>query len=174
MTRVVGCARRALLLLSISSLSVLAPRGATGDLPYPPLSTCNVSIVQNPVRAQCLEGSGPDVVRLCPSSQSPVLDSVTFDLTVLDMLAMPVSGAVVKAYEVSGSVNIATGGSTSDTTDGEGKASMSVSRASGFGRLGVCASGVLICEVECAPRTWPPPRKRSPAPRCCRPRVRAS
>ncbi len=146
MARIVLLAPQVLLLQS--ALSMLLPTIASGDLPYPPMSTCQVSIVQNPVRTQCVEGFAPDVVRLCPSGQSPVFDSVTFDLTILDAFAAPVSGVAVKAYEVSGLLNIATGGSTSDTTDGKGKASVSVFRASGYGRLGVCADGVLICEVE--------------------------
>jgi hypothetical protein len=136
------------LLVLLFALPTFAPGIASADIPYPPYSTCTVSIVQNPVRTQCIDGFAPDVVRLCPSAQSPVFDSVTFDLTILNALADPDSGVMITAYESSGLLNIATGGSTADTTDGKGKASISVTRASGYGRLGVCADGVLVCEVE--------------------------
>jgi hypothetical protein len=69
-------------------------------------------------------------------------------MTILDALAAPVSGATLTAYETSGTTNIATGGSTSATTAANGKASITVSQGSGVGRIGVCAAGVLICEVE--------------------------
>ncbi len=121
---------------------------AFAGIPFAPFSTCGVSIVQNPSRSQCINNWNPDVVRLCPSLATPVFDSVTFNLTILDALAAPVNGATLTAYETSGTTNIATGGSVGGVTNVLGKASVTVSQASGPGRIGVCAAGVLICEVE--------------------------
>ncbi len=124
-----------------------APGPSVAAIPFPPLCTCTVSIVQNPTRTQCINNFDPDVVRLCPSLNSPVMDTMAFNLVVLDALANPVSGALVRAYERSGFVNIVEGGSTTAMTDAQGRASISVTRGSGCGRIGACVDGILLCEV---------------------------
>ncbi len=120
---------------------------AFAGIPFAPFSTCAVSVVQFPVTAVCINNFNPDVVRFCPSLATPVYDSVTFNMTILDALAAPVSGATLTAYETSGTTNIATGGATTAVTNALGKASITVSQSSGPGRIGVCAAGVLICEI---------------------------
>jgi hypothetical protein len=118
---------------------------AFAGIPFAPFSTCAVSIVQSPIQTKCINNWNPDVVRLCPSLATPVFDSVTFTLTILDALAAPVFGATLTAYETSGVVNIANGGTA--TTNALGQGSITVSQGGGYGRMGVCAAGVLICEV---------------------------
>lgn len=119
---------------------------AVAGIPFAPYSTCQISITQFPTRSQCINNFNPDVVRLCPSTATQQFDRVTLNLTILDALAAPVSGATVTAYETSGIVNIATGGSTSATTNASGKASIQVNQASGWGKIGACVGGVFICE----------------------------
>lgn len=133
----------AFLLLGLASL-------AAAGLPFAPFSTCRISIDQYPPRPGCVANFEPDVVRLCPagSSGSPVFDTVTFDLTICDALAQPYPNAIVGAYELSGTINIANGGATTATTDSRGKAIIVLSGGSGHGEVGVCAAGVLICKVN--------------------------
>ncbi len=127
---------------------VLLGTPSMAKLPFRPFCTCNVTIVQTPSRPACLE-SEPEIVRLCPDPAGlPSFDAVTFDLVVLDALATPVSNSEVTAFEMSGSVNIPPGGATKDTTDLEGRASITISQASGYGLIGVCTYGVMICNVE--------------------------
>lgn len=121
---------------------------AFAGIPFRPFSTCTVSIVQLPTRPNCINNFTPDVVRLCPSTTAPLFDSVTFNVTILDALSQPVTAAAISVYELSGVVNIATGGATTATTGTNGKASVTVSQGSGCGQIGVCADGVLICEVN--------------------------
>lgn len=135
---------------TVAFIALLCSAGsARAGLPFRPFCTCNITVAQSPARPQCLSDFAPDVVRLCPDpSQNPTLDSVTFDLVILGAVAAPIVGATVKAYEMSGSVNIAQGGSTADITDQQGRATIAVTHASGYGWIGVCAGGVLICEIE--------------------------
>jgi hypothetical protein len=100
------------------------------------------------VTSRCIDNFEPDVVRLCPGAGTQVFDVVTLDLVILDALGAPSEGAFVRPYEISGIVNMATGAFTSDTVDASGQASITISRGSGYGRVGVCAAGVLICEIE--------------------------
>lgn len=132
----------------VVGLSTCLTAVAFAGIPFAPFSTCQVSIVQSPVRSQCINNFTPDVVRLCPSTATQLFDTVTFNLTILDALGAPVTNASVSAYETAGIVNIATGGSTTASTNALGKASITVSQGSGYGRVGVCVAGVLICEVE--------------------------
>lgn len=118
-----------------------------GD-PDPGLSVCAINIAQNPVRPQCINNFTPDVVRLCPTIGSEPFDEVSFTTTVLDSRGIPVRGILVNPTETSHSVNIVTGGSTAAVTDVYGRATVSVNRASGYGHLGPCADGVVLCEVE--------------------------
>lgn len=129
-------------------LCVLTAAPSRAGIPFPPLNTCRVTVTQYPCRPKCLADFTPEVIRLCPSSTAPVFDSVRFDLTIVDALAFPVSGVFLSVYELSGTVNIATGGSTTDVTDSLGHGSVIVDRGSGCGQVGVCADGVLICEVN--------------------------
>lgn len=134
--------------LSLLAAVLLAPGAAIADLPYPPFSTCAIVITQSPSRTQCIDNFEPDVVRLCPSTGSPQFDRVRFDATIRDWTGIPVTGAVLTAYETAGIVNIAAGGSTTDTTDAEGRGSIEVVAAGGYGRIALCASGVFIREIQ--------------------------
>jgi hypothetical protein len=132
----------------VLGLSIGLASLASAGIPSRPFSTCSVSIVQFPIRPNCINNFTPDVVRLCPSTVAPVFDSVTFNVTIMDALLQPVTSANISVYELSGVVNIATGGATTATTGTNGKASVTVSNGSGCGQIGVCADGVLICEVN--------------------------
>jgi len=132
----------------VLGLSIGLASVASAGIPFRPFSTCTVSIVQLPIRLNCINNFTPDVVRLCPSTAAPLYDSVTFNVTILDALAQPVTNAAISVYELSGVVNIATGGATTASTNTLGKASVTVSNGSGCGQIGVCADGVLICEVN--------------------------
>jgi hypothetical protein len=132
----------------VLGLSIGLASVASAGIPFRPFSTCTVSIVQLPTRPNCINNFTPDVVRLCPSAIAPVFDSVTFNVTILDALAAPVTNALISVYELSGVVNIATGGATTASTNTLGKASVTVSQGGGCGQIGVCADGVLICEVN--------------------------
>jgi hypothetical protein len=139
---------RATVLIVILLGAILpAPGPSVAGLPFPPFCSCTVSIVQNPARSQCINNFAPAVIRLCPSLNSPVFDTMTFNLVILDALGAPVTGASVRAYERSGTVNIADGGSTTALTDAQGRASIAVTRGSGCGRIGACVEGILICDV---------------------------
>ncbi len=133
----------------IGALPACVPDASLAGVPFRPFCTCNVTVVQNPPRPQCLDNFAPDVVRLCPDpAQSPAFDTVTFDLVILSAFADPLYGMPCSAYEASGTVNIAPGGSTTDVTDANGRASITVSLASGYGRIAACSYGVPICEIE--------------------------
>lgn len=131
------------LVLGISTCMATA---AFAGIPFATYSTCGVVITQGlHPRSQCINSYNPDVVRLCPSTATPIFDSVTFSMTILDALAAPVSGASLTLYETSGTLNIVN--ATSALTNASGKATVTVAQGGGNGRLGVCAAGVLICEV---------------------------
>jgi hypothetical protein len=129
----------------VLGISTCLATAALAGIPFAPYSTCAVAITQNPTRTGCMTSYNPDVVRLCPSTATPIFDSVSFSMTILDALAAPVSGASVTLYETSGTLNIVN--ATTATTNASGKATVTVAQGGGNGRLGVCAGGVLICEV---------------------------
>lgn len=131
--------------LGITAMASIAFAG----IPFAPFSTCNVTIDQTgEVRAICISNFEPDVTRLSPGPVGAFDNSVTFNLVILDALANPVSGASVSAYELNRQVNIATAGDDTDVTDASGNATISLTAAAGYGDVGICADGVLICQVE--------------------------
>ena len=113
--------------------------------PSPAHSDCGIAVTQAQcLRPECL-ASVPIVLRLCPAGE---FDTAIFSLVVRDDASQPVPGIPVKAVELSGTVHISAGGATSDITDASGRATVELRRASGAGRLGICAAGVVLCEVE--------------------------
>lgn len=117
-------------------LAMAATSSSSAGIPYAPLSTCRVTISQYPPRPACVTNFEPDVIRLCPSTAAPGFDTASIDVTVLDALGMRLPNASVRFYEVSGLVNLATGGSTTAVTDSDGKATIGLARGSGYGGVG--------------------------------------
>ena len=97
---------------------------AIADVPFPPTSTCTVTITQFPPRPICLTAWEPDVVRLTPagSTAAPVFDRLSLTVRVRGAANDPVANAFVLFVETTGNVNIATGGSTTAFTDATGLA----------------------------------------------------
>lgn len=132
----------------LSPLAVLIPALAFAGIPFAPFSTCDATIDQTgEVRTQCVDNFEPDVVRLTPGPPG-AFDSATFDLTILDAQGIPVAGAIISAYELDHVLNISTAGDDTDTTDALGEATIDITAAGGYGNMGICADGVLICQVE--------------------------
>ena len=122
---------------------------ASADVPFPPLSTCTVTVTQFPARPVCLTASEP-VVRLTPagSTANPVFDRVSITVRVRGATGVPVSNAVVVLSEVSGNVNITSSGATTAVSDATGLATVSLHAASGYGRVALCADGVQLCNLQ--------------------------
>lgn len=137
-----------MLTVSLVCVVALTPTLSSAGVPFPPLSTCNLTIAQFPTRTQCL-ALVPPVIRLCPDAQAvPAFDALSITVRVRWAGGGPVNAALVAFSELSGTVNIATGGSTTAVTGADGLATVSLTRASGYGRVALCADGVRLCNVE--------------------------
>jgi hypothetical protein len=139
-------AQKAILIAMLLMLS----SDAWGGVPFPPLSTCIITITQFLTRTSCITGWEPDVVRLTPAGSAavPIGERVSIATRVRDAAGEPVGKAVVLFSEQSGIVNIAEGGSTTAVTDSLGFAAIVLHGASGYGRIAVCADGVALCEIQ--------------------------
>lgn len=124
---------------------ILAATPAWSGVPFPPNCVCVADIAQNPTRTACINNFEPDVVRLCPSGD---FDEVYFGVQVRDANGVALVGVLITAVERSGIVNITNDGAPSVITDSEGQASLYFNKASGYGLVGICADGVLLCDVE--------------------------
>jgi hypothetical protein len=91
----------------------------------------------------------PPVVRLTPegSTAVPLADQVTVTVRARTANNIPVPGAYVALMEETGTLNIANGGATTATTDATGLATVLLDAASGYGRVVVCADGILLCRI---------------------------
>jgi hypothetical protein len=120
------------------------------DLPFPNLSSCTISITQFPLRPACLNDWEPDVIRLTPagSNATPVFDRASITVRVRDTLGEPLPGAFVSFMEMTGIVNVANDGSTTAVTDETGLATISIHAGSGYGRVALCADGVVLCNLQ--------------------------
>lgn len=123
--------------------------GGTG-VASPLLSTCTFEVVQNPTKALCLTKYRPIVARFCPG-----IDEIAdFDVVTASVAAVglesgtAIPGLLIQATETSHVVNIAENGATTDVTDGLGQGQVTISRASGYGHIGICVGGVVIREIE--------------------------
>ena len=126
---------------------------ALAGVPFPPFSTCNISVAQFPLRPGCLTLFEPLVVRLTPagSAATPQFDRVSITVRVRDAVDLPVAGATVRFSEQGtgvARVNIANGGATTAITDASGLATVSLHAASGFGRVALCADGIQLCNLN--------------------------
>jgi hypothetical protein len=123
---------------------------AVGDVPFPPFSSCTVTVTQYPPRPSCLDDFEPDVVRLTPagSTASPLFDRVSVSVRVRGTDGSVIPNALVSFYETSGVVNIASGGATTALTDSEGAAVVTLHAGSGYGRVALCADGVQVCYID--------------------------
>jgi len=132
-----------------AALMVSAGTSADAGVPFPPLSTCTVTITQARTRQICITSWEPDVVRLTPagSTASPLFDRVSITVRVRDALGALVANAMISFSEQSGIVNIANGGATTALTDAAGSATVALHGASGYGRVALCADGVQLCEL---------------------------
>ncbi|MFN0151138.1 MAG: Ig-like domain-containing protein [bacterium] len=141
--------RTARMIAVAAALAVSASTVVSAGVPFPPLSTCAITITQFPTRLVCITSWDPDVVRLTPagSTASPVFDRVSITVRVRDALDVAVADAVVLFSEQSGIVNIANGGATTALTDAAGMATVALHAASGYGRVALCADGVPLCEL---------------------------
>lgn len=136
---------------TVFALSAMLASVAFAGIPFAPFSTCTIGITQTaPLSNACTSAFSPPVVRLCPGGTAAPLgfDTVSFDLVILDALANPVVGATLSTYELFGNVNIATAGATTDVTSASGSGTVTIEGGGGCGNVGVCADGVLICEIE--------------------------
>jgi hypothetical protein len=136
-------ARLASLAIALATIALHAPVADAGP-PSAPHSDCAITVTQ----AQCLGPSclaaNPIVLRLCPAGE---FDRATFDLVVRDASGTPCPDVPVKAVELSATARVSSGGASTDATDEEGRASIDLQRASGHGRVGICAGGVILREV---------------------------
>lgn len=135
------------LLFSCVFLATTAKAGP----PFPPLSTCTVTITQSPTRTACISNFDPDVVRLTPggSTALPLADAVSVTVRTRTPNNLPIPNAFVSFVEQTGTVNIPNGGSTTAITDATGLATVSLYAASGYGEVVLCADGVqLLCRLS--------------------------
>ncbi len=136
-------ARAALLAIALAATALHAADAKAGP-PSAAHSDCTISVTQ----AQCLRpaciAANPITLRLCPAGE---FDRARFDLVVRDTSGTPCPDVAVKAVEISGTARISSGGASTDVTDSEGRASIDLDRASGYGRVGICAGGVILREV---------------------------
>jgi hypothetical protein len=141
---------KAVLHPSVTVALVLGTSSAFAGVPFPPLSTCTVTIAQYPTRTICISSYDPDVVRLTPagSTASPLADRISVVVRVRDANESPVVGALVVFSEETGVVNIADGGATSAVNDADGAAAVALHGASGYGDVVLCADGVALCRLE--------------------------
>lgn len=117
---------------------------ALAGIPSPSHSDCALSVVQAPcVRPTCLSAA-PPIVRLCPQGD---FDRATFDLVVRDETGQPIPDVLVLITTLSPTVRLNPSVQT-DRTDSEGRATVDLEKAAGFGRAGVCADGIVLCEIE--------------------------
>ncbi len=136
------------LLLSVVFALAVCPLPAFAGIPFPPYCTCTLSVSQIPPRPQCLALT-PAVLRLCPdAAAAPAFDALSITVRVRGAVNTPIPSAFVTFSERSGTVNIATGGSTTALTTAQGLATVSLTRASGSGRVALCADGIELCSVQ--------------------------
>lgn len=132
------------LVIGASAALCLSAHAVLGQ-PDPSTSSCEVVITQGACPLPECIASSPPVVRLCPAGG---FDQVDFRVVVRDSLGTPLAGIPLKPVERTGSVNLRNGGYTTPSTNANGEATVSITAGSGFGRVGVCAGGVLlICEI---------------------------
>ena len=126
-----------------------ASRSEAGP-PFPPLSTCNITITQFPSRTACIDNFDPDVVRLTPAGSTalPSFDTVSITVRTRTPNNIPIPDVFLSFIEETGTVNIPTGGSTKATTDATGLGTVSLFGASGSGRVLLCADGVQLCRLS--------------------------
>jgi hypothetical protein len=139
------------ILVTAASLAIIAD-AAFADVPFPPLSTCTVTVTQFPPRPACFNDWEPDVVRLTPAGSNavPVFDRVSITVRVRDANNDVVPGALVSfaEQEEARKLNIANGGATTAMTDTDGLATVALHAASGNGRVALCADGVPLCNLQ--------------------------
>ncbi|MFN0151140.1 MAG: hypothetical protein ACKVU1_10610 [bacterium] len=158
-------ARHARVIAIAAALTTCAASDVGAGVPFPPLSTCTVTITQIPTRLQCITSWEPDIVRLTPagSTANPPIDRVSIAVRVRAADALPVAGAFVSFAEVAGIVNISSSGATTAITNGAGLATVLLHGASGFGEVALCADGVELCRL--AVRS--PDLNKGPSPNLC-------
>jgi hypothetical protein len=132
-----------------SCVSAVYTDWATADIPDPGMSTCNFIVTQGCNRTQCIDNFDPDVIRLTPDPGAfPAFDIVEVLLTVRDATGALCEGVQCGFREASGIVNLHNLGATSEVTDQNGQASISLVAGSGYGLVDVCADGVALCQLE--------------------------
>ena len=134
----------------VAAFLALLASAAAASVPFPPLSTCTVTITQYQTRTACRSNFEPDVVRLTPagSTATPPSDRVSITVRVRDPFNLPVPGALLVFSERSGVVNIANGGASTALTDIEGLATAILHGGSGYGIVALCADGVPLCSLQ--------------------------
>lgn len=127
--------------LGIALALAIVPDGVRAGVPFPPNCSCTITIVQSPTRTGCISLFEPDVVRLTPagSTATPITDRLLVTARLRDVDGAPAVGYEVRFCEQSETVNIATTGATSATSDATGLASVVLHGASGYGVVALTA-----------------------------------
>ena len=142
--------RSLLALFALASTVALLRAPCLAGVPFPPNSSCTITITQFFTRTACISLFQPDVIRLTPqgSSAVPAGDRARVDLLLRDASGTPCAGAFVTFCETSGIVNIANGGATTALSNSEGRATVFLDGGSGYGLVAITADGVALCSLE--------------------------